>query len=1427
MTPARIRDVVDVRPHPTVVKLEHLDRPDAAWISDAYFPTADARKHLAAIREALIRDTSLGAFVIGQYGAGKSHFLAYLAQQVRAGHMGPAGLHVVPISLLHFPSHVALERIVAQSLGIDPQAEDRRAAWDTLDRTHPGGTVLLLDELSEFLRSKPEPSAFHEDVRFLQFLGERTDGRRLWVIAAMQETIEHTGTLEKGQYRKLKDRYPLRLMLTPAHVRDLISRSILVKKPGYESAASTLATSMERALAGAGIQASALVDIVPLHPATLDLLGEVRDSFSQARGVVDFAVKQLAGDPTRGIEPFLDRPWGDFITPDVIVDHFHDLLVLQPEFQDIAAQVLPYYDVALERLFDKPARRALASRVLRLLILCRLAPARDSLTPAQAAAWLMLAVAKTHPEQNVEIMRQILETLATHGRYVTSAGGAFALDLRDDGATQFERMVAAGLAELAGDDESLLSSLTPLLAGDTFNPFELPEGQWQSRLVRWHRHDRRFFVMLGDGDVPPNDDVSLCVRTPWGGAGAHHDVYTVLPAPIELDPALRELCVLQRLRQTPATREVRARIDKRLLERLELLRSRVRDAYASGHVVTPRGIRERAFPVDASTRLAGWLEQHALWMLRQRFPKFEMFAPEQGPLSKDAYVRTWRYALQQDLTVPAPDPVVRAVQDGYLVPMKLLQRVGNGYRVPVRLDRHELVGPVLALAQHAPSPSRVYESMADSVHGLLPDQTGVLLLFLVARGELEITRSGTSIREGFETLPKPDAWDRVAIGLPVDQQTLRDLEELLDGLGIHAPKPSTVASQRAAVQRIRAFGETQRKRLEPLVERLRGTARAEAIADTAAVVLAHWRVLLDNDDELSALRRFLFEIGSVGRFLAASARLAELPDRVDLLFMESERLDRLLNHPHVVQWPSAAVREELARVGPPPQDGLLDGLEGWLQRARAAYAAYQADYARLHDTYWSERRNDPAWDWKPPPVARSRHVGAAHLLEQHDRARSRVDQARCRELTNTDYHPRCACGFDGTRAPGENDLIELRSLRDRIEEAITGFFAQEPIRRRLARWREEGLEVRSGTIDWLEGRAPFPDIPDVDQLDRFLGGANLLRKVAVEQIVRAIAGRTWSRAELLDAVAQVVGTASEPIVVEPPAGNLLPSIATWCMEQSLRSATALPAGWESVVSDDAVAAVDLALATDESLAKVERLNLPDRLVDRLVRAGLDGALRVTGQTGLARAISEVVQPSTPRDPAELAVVVHELYRHHHRFSRIDPRRWLARLDQVAGLRWESAIPALGDVLETHRSAAWLVIDAFGLPLLPVRDRLLAALLPGLAVTSQSFARVEVSTTAGLFDSLLESGFARQVEKVNAIDTLLHERFAPLDDLVALIEAELRLASRALAKRIDWSKPLVVFADHGFRIARDGRSYAHGGSSVLECTVPVIVMQPGR
>ncbi len=166
-----IEKLVKVRPHPTVVQLAGLNRPEAQWIEDVYLQTDEVKGHLAALCHAFARETGNGVFLIGHYGSGKSHFLAFLTRRLRAGTLVQPAPEVIPLSLLNFRSDNALEDIVGDAMGLTGREGDRRVAWGALAERHPEGLVFILDELSEFLRSKPSPQAFNEDIRFLQFLG--------------------------------------------------------------------------------------------------------------------------------------------------------------------------------------------------------------------------------------------------------------------------------------------------------------------------------------------------------------------------------------------------------------------------------------------------------------------------------------------------------------------------------------------------------------------------------------------------------------------------------------------------------------------------------------------------------------------------------------------------------------------------------------------------------------------------------------------------------------------------------------------------------------------------------------------------------------------------------------------------------------------------------------------------------------------------------------------------------------------------------------------------------------------------------------------------------------------------------------------------------------------------------------------------------
>lgn len=456
---------------------------------------------------------------VGHYGSGKSHFLAYVAQQLESGSLATHRPAVVPISLLNFAGSRPLDTIVHEALGLVQADADRRRSWQRIAGAHPDGIVLLIDELSESLRSKPEIRSFNEDLRYLQFLGEWAQEHRLWVIAALQEQIEHTGDIEYDLYRKIKDRYPVRFLLTPAHVRDLVSHRILRKKESFGAAVERRGRDLKGLYPVIVPLQAEMCALYPLHPATMEPLEEVRDRFSQARGIADFTVARMLGDDARGFPPFLDMPWGAFITPDRIVDHFADLFEDQPEFPAIAQKFLPYYRKRVAELFDKPPQQELAWRLLKLLILVHLSPRRKWLTAEQACQWLLLKISRLDPEENREIVAYILDEFVQKGAYLKRQAARYRLDLEDAGRQDLDWLLARAIEEVRGRGDSLFESLVPCLDDAEFDPFWLPRDRWHARRIRWHFHERELSLYLGGGAPPRAANAGLADRPPLGTAG--------------------------------------------------------------------------------------------------------------------------------------------------------------------------------------------------------------------------------------------------------------------------------------------------------------------------------------------------------------------------------------------------------------------------------------------------------------------------------------------------------------------------------------------------------------------------------------------------------------------------------------------------------------------------------------------------------------------------------------------------------------------------------------------------------------------------------------------------------------------------------------------------------------------------------------------
>ncbi|MDJ0837575.1 MAG: DUF6079 family protein [Acidobacteriota bacterium] len=1420
----KIRDHVHVRVQPTVVRLDHLQENESGWITDNYYITEAVQNHLKTLETLFQRREGRGIFLIGHYGSGKSHFLAFLSRQAAAGAIGGLKPMVCPVSLLNFSADQSLESIVVRSLPLEGDSPDRRDAWRALAERNPQGVLLVLDELSEFLRAKPDQRSFNEDIRFLQFMGEWSQEQPLWIMAALQEQIEHTGEMEFDLFRKIKDRYPIRLILTPTHVKDLIAKRILVKEEGYGQAVTKLVGQLEAAFPESPVDFADLMEIYPIHPATLTLLEEVRDRFSQARGIVGFTMAQLGGDQARGIEPFLDMNWGNLLGPDTIVDHFADLFEVQPEFLPLAQKVLPYYRKHMERIFPKPAQRVLAQRLLKLLILAHLSPAREGLDVKEAAWWLLYKVSTIDPQKNFTVIARILDALAEHGAFINRTAGRYRIDLKEDSRETLDVLLNRTLAEMDGQDVVLLESLTPTMQGASFDPFQLDRGRWRKHNLRWHFHDRELNVFFGDEAPTKPDGVALQIGLPWGPQPQAIGCFKLLPKTIELTGELRELAALLRLEQSPHPKAVLKAVRERIPSRAALFQAQVRDAYQQAELWNPGGERIRVIG-ETNGRLNEWVMRLGHQIFRHVFPQFEDYAPSSGPLPQEAYRKFMDQALHGDLCSEDPHDFVKLIREAYLVPMKLMDRKGRAYRISPKLDKHDLVNLIRPLLDHQPGPKRIYQHLATPVYGLVADQVHLLLLLLMVQGEIEIQKGRNSLRDLYETLPTPIHYDRILPGKHLKPNQLLDLTILCEGLGISFNKGANVLAQRRCAQQLRKFAHKERDALSGFLANLRDLGEAEELCEKIEAHLGIWAALDKGENELQGVQHFLFQVGAPGRFLDTWRELSQLPRKFESLIKETRRCRHLLAHPALAHCPDSEIQVTVAHLAEPPDLSETDALEEWLESVRLIYHRYRGWYTKTHDQAWLIVKQNPNLNYAPPAIARGRHLGQGAALEELSGLQRTIQNGMCRGLTNLEFQPVCMCGFNGVDPPLAAELERLNALKDEIETGLTEFFAQEKVKNQVRQWQEKGMETEPGMLAYLEDSKPWPEVKDLALFDSHLAGIELFREVNPNEVLNLLTERVWERSGLQRALEQLLTRWGPRISFgkTQPAGSQ--KLLAWSLETALKTGTPLPEGLSTAEQETMAELVKPQHVNRKTLKNLEKLGLGRKAEDRILELVLTGKIegRPDKPRGVLAAACCYLDRTLPEGPEDLARTSALLYRHHARISALAGPYWTAYVHKLNETRIPETTPALMDALDRDRQ--WLVFDCFGLPLLPLIQTHIEEWLPHWTLAEITYAQVGYKTdTAAFYDALAEARPGKPFYKIDAVDELIHQADNRFEDLEKRAAAELAVACRNL-KHLDPSQGIAVFADHGFRLTPEGTGFSHGGPGALEKLVPLINLNP--
>lgn len=826
----KIADLVTIPPVRTVIRLADLnDNSLRRHLVETFILTGEVTLAISTILGKIADSKGEGFFVIGNYGSGKSHLLNILSLAIndsearrqlsascrdrntsettlpglldKAAEVKPL---IVEISLVEYSNRENLEQIVLKELaarlrsGGDKKPEipakieelPRREAFgevkQELVRQNRGGLLLLIDELSEFLRSKENPRAYNEDIRFLQYLGEFAEAIPAWIVATMQENIENTGSLTGEMLHKIKDRYPVRFRLTGEHVKEIVSGRLVKRKPAAEKALLTVFDDLQAAFTHLPFSKENFTALYPVHPATVDLLDELRPLFSQHRGVIDFIHFRLAGDPGRGIEPLIEKPALELLTPDYIFDHFRDRLRETVETNPFSEQVFHHYEREAERLFEDASDRAIALRLLKLLILGAVARAPQSFSAADLTKLLLHRYSSLESSINYDYINEIAEKLLNHGAYLTSSEEKgiiyYTIDLKADVGILLEKKLERIKKDLEPGDSRILENLLPW-ADESYLPLkDLQQQPERKSEVTWQNTSRTGEVYFKSPADPGKDDLAAIgarlvdgetdfvffmvppsfTSTPDSSQTIWNTIFErssdtlrqclALWVPRDINKTeediLRNACAYQTLADefsaddSPVGRQVKRQLSLLLNEEKTKVKELFRNVYLQGRLKAAGQM-----PSPASFGYLPFseiLSRTAAEILKTRYPRHSEIRPLSEQASSSLMQRTLDLLFSTELEAEGLERGTRQVIEHYIAPLGLVKKKGQGFQLVIDPKNSPLTAELFRLI---PEDGRialteVYNSLRKGPFGLSTSGFQVLGMAAILSGALSAFQGG-------------------------------------------------------------------------------------------------------------------------------------------------------------------------------------------------------------------------------------------------------------------------------------------------------------------------------------------------------------------------------------------------------------------------------------------------------------------------------------------------------------------------------------------------------------------------------------------------------------------------------------------------------------------------------------------------------------
>lgn len=1116
-----VSDLIATKPLQAVIQLENTGE----WqeVSSSFVWTEEISAHMEDFTVRLSKGEGGGIFLKGHYGTGKSHLLAWLAQQAESWQPLAAKCSSTPlkghlpvaISLIHWDASNSLETIchsrIAECLGKESlhHGSNRHSTMTSLvgqlQQQGLQGFVLLLDELSEFLRSKQTPAALSEDIRYLQFLAESGREFSSWVIGAIQEDVEGIGSASRETSLKLKDRFPLRWDLGARHVEQMISERLLVRKEGARDHLEQLFFTLQHRWPDAFTDLSTFINIYPLHPSTLELLLGMGQLFSEHRGALRFMQQVLNGSWNPDTTPFLDNDSTSLITADILFDYFATRFTETPRLRDYYDKAYTHVVARISELIDD-SDAALARSATKCIVLCTLDPRKEGVTLSELCCLLHFDIEGRADFSMAYLKEKVLDPLLNRVNYLTEKDDRYHIDLHQESYELLGKIVEERVLNITLDQLSTWNILMPLMDRRPLDLTQLWHNPTGMGTIQWVNSSRR--ISIGWGETDGDADVYILLPGEQLSAPRSNRLYWVPRSPskeerVLLLTATALLRIAGETAQTSIEQQARGEALRRHTTEHASWRMLLEMLYREGRWYM--GDTPLAVGINwmHATSIEALLEDPLYELFTIRHPLFHSIAPRISFYND----RVLCHVID---TFVRPGEVSESVlkQNQCLEPVQgIAQRLGLVQKVrgKLRFNWEPQQSPLVrlfdeTLRNHEGELAPVRERLTHGEYGLTDQLFSFMVWSAISAGYYSAWRKGEFLPEGKLSFHNVDSIDCLKpeqtltpeqFELLLDNSFFNDADQSYSGLSLQRQlshyinsRMTTVARQLTALDaqpltRLWSFATSRfgqsHSIIRPFIDFC--SSSPPPSYDTLLFFLEH-------TDELSELHKSITWLDGLHRIYSRES------SRMDTIwiFITDEYLGDLPRSGG--RW--IELREDLRNLlteakGWQEQEEPWSSMEPWANQCEQWILSYRQEYTEDHHQYYQQHTSEQEYSFQ--------HL----LLDKGVSLPKAVHNTMCtRDLeVELSAKPYCRCAFTPGHLAERADLQEVYSpLFDYLQQHTYPPEDQSRLKTCIAQrdWQ--------GAITILQTSQPQRDRPSV-------------RSLSVSSLKKRWQGKKWSKKDIL------------------------------------------------------------------------------------------------------------------------------------------------------------------------------------------------------------------------------------------------------------------------------------------------------------------------